>query len=405
MNDPNGLCFRNGLWHAYYQHDPYSDTHDAMHWAHASSRDLVHWDHHPVALHPDEQGMIFSGSVVIDGEDTAGFGAGAMVAVFTHYLDGRQHQSLAVSRDGGFGWEKYSGNPVLEAPGEKDFRDPKVVRTATGWLMALAVGDRIDFYSSPNLRSWEPVGSYQHALDAAGVWECPDLIRIPTADDRWALTFSVMDGGPLDHGGVLIVDGHLTGDGFEPVASPKPFDHGPDFYAAQSFHAVPEAAAVFMGWMGSWRYSRIHPSRGRRGVQSLPRILKTSPTGFVVVPAIDIHGMSEPIEGSQWDAVPGHGAIVVATAGTVISLVNHDGAVATVELTETACALTRHGDVVDGYAQRYEAELTNPGPHTVVADHGTLEVFTGGGETLSALIFAGEQWAVDIDGPAAISVL
>src|SRR6266511_854392 len=151
MNDPNGLVFYQGEYHLFYQHKR------PLHWGHAFSRDLVHWQHLPIALAPDELGDIFSGSVVVDWNNTSGFFGGrrGLVALFTHHTERSQSQSLAFSRDNGRTWIKYSGNPVLVSP-EPDFRDPKVFwhEPTRRWIMVLATGRSVSFYTSPNLRMW-----------------------------------------------------------------------------------------------------------------------------------------------------------------------------------------------------------------------------------------------------------
>lgn len=137
-----------------------------MHWGHAVSKDLLHWEHLPIALYPDSLGYIFSGSAVVDINNTSGFGSlenPAMVAIFTYHLmegekSGRndyQTQGIAYSVDNGRTWKKYTGNPVLKNPGIKDFRDPKVFwhEDSNQWIMVLAVTDHVEFYASGNLKA------------------------------------------------------------------------------------------------------------------------------------------------------------------------------------------------------------------------------------------------------------
>lgn len=156
MNDPNGMVFYKGEYHLFYQYHPYGTTWGPMHWGHAVSKDLVNWEHLPIALSPDENGQIFSGSAVIDWNNTAGFGKEAMVAIFTHAGD-KQVQSIAYSLDKGRTWEKYKGNPVMPDPPIQDWRDPKVFwhEESNQWVMSLAAKDKIMFYTSPNLKEWE----------------------------------------------------------------------------------------------------------------------------------------------------------------------------------------------------------------------------------------------------------
>ena len=164
MNDPNGMVYYEGEYHLFYQHYPDSTVWGPMHWGHAISPDLVHWEHQPIALYPDEHGDIFSGSAVIDWNNTSGLGTEdnpPMVAIYTYHSAGQeklgslkyQSQGIAYSLDKGRSWAKYSGNPVLPNPGIRDFRDPKVIRheASDQWIMVLAAGDHIRFYSSPDL--------------------------------------------------------------------------------------------------------------------------------------------------------------------------------------------------------------------------------------------------------------
>ena len=164
INDPNGLVYYDGEYHLFYQHHPYSMNWGPMHWGHAVSRDLLHWEHLPIALYPDEHGTIFSGTAVIDWHNTAGFGAEAMVAIFTYHLrEGYESQGIAVSLDKGRSWHKYEGNPVIVPPAdEPDFRDPKVLWYEPGgyWVMLLSVGPKVGFYTSPNLKEWRYTGQF-----------------------------------------------------------------------------------------------------------------------------------------------------------------------------------------------------------------------------------------------------
>jgi sucrose-6-phosphate hydrolase SacC (GH32 family) len=415
LNDPNGLCFHRGVWHAFYQHDPDTDVHGTMHWGHATSDDLVHWVDRPIALVPDRLGTIFSGSVVVDDDDTAGFGAGAMVAVFTHHHNDVERQSLAYSRDDGLTWQPFADNPVLESD-ERDFRDPKVFRDLregrAAWIMALAVGHRIEFYRSADLRRWELTGSYATELPGTGLWECPDLIRFDGGDGPpgWLLVFSVVGIGPEGHGGTLGVRGEFDGLTFRPHGRPALLDHGPDFYAAQSFWGAPGDGAVVMAWMSSWLYSRTHPSAGRRGVLSLPRRVRTDggPDGSAIIsrPSVDLASLGVRLDGRRWSSEPARAVHVRARNDVEVVVHAPHGDVATIRIEDGAVSLRRHEPVVDGYAQTYSVSPGRSGPHEIVIDQGTLEVFAGdGAATLSALFFAGEHWALDVDGDAVLTLI
>ncbi len=202
LNDPNGLVFLNGEYHLFYQHHPFDISFGPPHWGHASSRDLVVWEHLPIALAPDDLGWIYSGSAVIDVDNTAGFGSGsgALVAAFTHHREeGVESQSLAFSLDRGHTFTKYSGNPVIKQPeGAPDFRDPRVLwweGKGTGhWVMLLAVGVSVWVYTSDDLIKWAYASTFDPDPGSARVWECPDLIRLSvanTGERRWVMVVGV----------------------------------------------------------------------------------------------------------------------------------------------------------------------------------------------------------------------
>jgi fructan beta-fructosidase len=203
MNDPNGMVYYEGEYHLFYQHHPDSTVWGPMHWGHAVSRDMVHWEHLPVALYPDSLGTIFSGSAVMDLNNTSGFGTAdnpPMVAIYTS-AGKTQQQSIAYSLDKGRSWTKYERNPVLPNPGIPDFRDPKVSWNdqANKWVMSLAVEDHISFYSSPNLKEWQHESDFGSDIGAhGGVWECPDLFKMKVEgsdEERWVLLVSINPGG------------------------------------------------------------------------------------------------------------------------------------------------------------------------------------------------------------------
>jgi len=301
INDPNGLVHYQGEYHLFYQHHPENITWGPMHWGHAVCRDLVNWQHLPIALFPDENGVIFSGSAVIDWENTASFGRAAMVAIFTHNQNGHQSQSLAYSLDAGRTWRKYSGNPVLpSADGQRDFRDPKVFwyeGQADGhWVMCLTAGDRILFFTSPDLIHWTPSGQLGPIVNAAiGVWETPDLFELYVdsgPETRWILTIGVQDGAPAGGSGTMYFIGRFDGGTFTSENSEETLmwmDYGADFYAPQSWNNEPHQRRIMLGWMSNWQYANDTPATTWRGMFSLPRELSLSRT------ATGIHLVQRPI--------------------------------------------------------------------------------------------------------------
>jgi fructan beta-fructosidase len=294
MNDPNGLLYHEGTWHMFFQHYPYGMTWGPMHWGHATSQDLMTWTERPIALAPDSLGMIFSGSAVIDVHNTSGLGHAGQapwVAIFTHHDDeaekagriDRQHQSLAYSLDEGQTWQKYAGNPVLPNPGLKDLRDPKVFwhESSARWVMSLAAGDHIAFYSSPNLKDWTLQSRFGHDVGAhGGVWECPDLLSFNVdGQTHWVLIVSVMPGGPNGGSATQYFVGNFDGAHFTPHdTQTRWLDHGPDNYAGVTFHNT-APRTVFVAWMSNWDYAKEVPTSPWRSAMSLPRELSLARVG------------------------------------------------------------------------------------------------------------------------------
>ena len=286
LNDPNGLVYFKDEYHLFYQYHPESTIWGPMHWGHAVSRDLISWRHLPIALYPDEHGMIFSGSAVVDKQNTAGFGNDAIVCIFTHHKDDRQSQSLAYSLDSGRSWTKYPANPILIAPeNARDFRDPKVFWYEDHWVMALAVGLKIHFFSSPDLKNWEQTGSFGNGYGATGgVWETPDLFILPvndSKDSRWVLTVSVGDGGPAGGSGTQYFIGEFDGRKFiseNPKGTILWADFGADYYAPQSWNDEPNGRRLMIGWMNNWSYARLIPASEWRGAFNLIRELSLQQT-------------------------------------------------------------------------------------------------------------------------------
>ena len=256
MNDPNGMVYFEGEYHLFYQSYPDSTIWGPMHWGHAISSDMVHWEHLPIALYPDDHGYIFSGSVVIDHLNSSGLGTEenpAMVAVFTYHdpegeKSGRnnfQTQGIAYSLDKGRSWQKHKSNPVLKNPGIRDFRDPKVFwhDETDKWIMTLAVLDRIHFYGSKNLTSWEFLSEFgMKSGSHDGVWECPDLIELPvegTNESRWVLLVSINPGGPNGGSATQYFTGDFNGQEFinkSDESVTRWLDYGTDNYAGVTWH-------------------------------------------------------------------------------------------------------------------------------------------------------------------------
>ena len=315
LNDPNGLVFHDGLYHLFYQNNPYGSVWGNMSWGHATSRDLLHWTEHPVAIACDETEDIFSGSVVVDRGNTAGFGSAeqpALVAIYTSAfkaaseLNGTQAQSLAYSTDGGMTWQKYDGNPVLTRD-SANFRDPKVFRyqgeLGAYWVMVAveAHHQQVVFYRSDDLKSWDFLSDFGPANADAGDWECPDLFPLAVdgdpANTKWVLIVNVNPGAVAGGSGGQYFVGQFDGARFVPDAGslvapaglrtvPDPseasaalrqclwLDWGRDCYAAVSFTDAPDDRRIIIGWMNNWDYANELPTAPWRSSMTLARELR-----------------------------------------------------------------------------------------------------------------------------------
>lgn len=284
MNDPNGMFYKDGVYHLYYQYNPYGSVWGNMTWGHSTSRDLVHWTYEGTPIVPDAWGAIFSGSCVVDHENTAGFGKGAVVAFYTSAKSTPwgdvQSQSMAYSLDNGKTFTKYEGNPILISS-ERDFRDPKVFWYAPGkhWVMMLAVGQHMEIYSSVNLKDWKKESEFGAMQGAhGGVWECPDLVEIPvegTRQKKWVLICNLNPGGPFGGSAAQYFVGSFDGKTFvnESPTLTKWMDWGKDNYATVTWNNAPDGRCVALGWMSNWQYANNVPTRQYRSANTIARDL------------------------------------------------------------------------------------------------------------------------------------
>ena len=288
INDPNGMVYNEGVYHLFYQYYPGGLTWGPMHWGHATSPDMIHWTEQPIALYPDSLGLIFSGSAVVDKNNTSGFGKGGkkpLVAIYTSHdqkgeKEGKknfQNQSIAYSLDKGKTWTKYSSNPVLKNPGITDFRDPKVSwnEEVKKWIMTLATKDRITFYSSTNLKDWAKESEFGEKQGAhGGVWECPDLISFDYRGKKeWILIVNINPGGPNGGSATQYFTGSFNGQTFTPDDTAiKWLDYGPDEYAGVTWSNTGNRK-IFLGWMSNWDYANQVPTGKWRGAMTIPKEL------------------------------------------------------------------------------------------------------------------------------------
>ena len=269
MNDPNGMFYKDGVYHLYFQHNPYGSTWGNMTWGHSTTTDLVNWKFEGDAITPDAWGSIFSGSSVVDYENTAGFGEGAVIAFYT---------SAKPSPWGDV--QMHENNPIVTSE-KRDFRDPKVFWYAPGkhWVMILAGGQEMDIYSSKNLKDWKYESSFGAKQGAhGGVWECPDLVELPvegTKEKRWVLICNINPGGPFGGNAAQYFVGTFDGKKFvnEAPTQTKWMDWGKDHYATVTFNNAPDGRCIALGWMSNWQYQGVLPTLQYRGSNTIARDL------------------------------------------------------------------------------------------------------------------------------------
>ena len=280
MNDPNGMFYKDGEWHLCYQWNPYGSQWENMTWGHSVSKDLIHWEPLPTAIEPDAVGTIFSGSCVVDKNNTAGYGKNAIIAFYTSAAEA-QTQSMAYSTDGGRTFKKYEKNPVLTSSAA-DFRDPHLFwhEETHKWIMPLAVGQEMQFYSSVNLKDWTYESSFGKEYgNHDGVWECPDLMPLPvrgTGQTKWMLLCNINPGGPFGGSATQYFIGQFDGHKFTCESKPevtKWMDYGKDHYATVTFDNAPEGRRVAIVWMSNWQYAGTVPTKQFRSANALPRDL------------------------------------------------------------------------------------------------------------------------------------
>ena len=274
MNDPNGMFYKDGVWHLYYQYNPYGSQWENMTWAHSTSTDLIHWENQGEAIQPDALGTIFSGNSVVDKENTAGFGKDAVVAFYTS-AGAAQTQSIAYSTDNGETFKKYVNNPILTSD-VPDFRDPNVFwnEEVKQWILILAAGQQMNIYSSKNLKDWKYESSFGEGYgNHGGVWECPDLLKM---GDKWVLICNINPGGPFGGSATQYFVGSFDGHKFTCESKPevtKWMDYGKDHYATVSFSNAPDGRIVVLPWMSNWQYANQVPTQQFRSANGLPRDL------------------------------------------------------------------------------------------------------------------------------------
>lgn len=284
MNDPNGMVYKDGEYHLYFQYNPYGSKWGNMHWGHAVSKDLVHWEHLDPAIARDPVGHIFSGSSVVDKKNTAGFGKDAIIAIYTNNsVNHNEMQCIAYSNDNGRTFTKYEGNPVLTPfDGLKDFRDPKVFWYEKGkcWYMIVSADKETRFYKSKNLKKWTYVSAFGKGLGQQPCqYECPDFFQLPVNGDKkkmkWVMTMNINPGCWFGGSATEYFVGDFDGKNFTcPDAHDvKWLDWGKDHYATVTFSNTGDRV-LGITWMSNWQYANLTPFKQNRGANGLPRELK-----------------------------------------------------------------------------------------------------------------------------------
>lgn len=280
MNDPNGMFYKDGVWHLYFQYNPYGSQWENMTWGHSTSTDLIHWTFQGAPIEADAWGTVFSGSAVVDHNNTSGFGKGAVVAMYTSAGE-NQTQSIAYSNDNGQTFTKYDGNPVLTS-NTPDYRDPHVFwnEDIKRWNMIMAEGQHMDIYSSADLKEWKLESQFGAEYgNHGGVWECPDLMKMKvrgTDQYKWMLLCNINPGGPFGGSATQYFVGQFDGHKFTCESAPevtKWMDYGKDHYATVTFDNAPDGRCVAMAWMSNWQYANQVPTMQYRSANSVPRDL------------------------------------------------------------------------------------------------------------------------------------
>lgn len=291
MNDPQRPFFLNGLWHYYYLYNADYPEGNGTEWFHATSTDMVHWKNEGVAIEKFRNGLgdIETGSAVVDTEGTAGFGKGAVIAVLTQQDDGVQRQSLFYSTDNGYSFRNYDGNPVMDNPGAEHWRDPRIVRDDANnqWLMLLAEGHKIGFYTSPDLKKWTYVSAFEQ--DGLGILECPDFFQMDVDGDpakrTWVLAAGANGSEEGRTTGLAYWTGSFDGKAFTAGGGHQWLDDGADFYAAVTWDdprltdGQRKASRHAIGWMNNWSYARDLPTDGFFGSASVTRDIRLESDG------------------------------------------------------------------------------------------------------------------------------
>lgn len=409
MNDPNGMFYKDGKWHLYFQHNPFGSQWENMTWGHSVSEDLVNWTFEGDPVVPDAYGTVFSGSAVVDHNNTAGFGAGAVVAMYTAAGE-NQTQCLAYSTDDGRTFTKYSGNPVIIG-NVPDFRDPHMFwNEDTGkWNMILAAGQQMNIYSSGDLKNWKYESSFGQGYGChGGVWECPDLMKMKvrgTDKEKWMLICNINPGGPFGGSATQYFVGDFDGHEFVCESAPettKWMDYGKDHYATVTFDNAPDGRRVALAWMSNWQYAGQVPTMQYRSGNSIPRDLGLFEYGgetyCSVVPSEELLALRSAKPVSRLTSACE--IVVHLQKDTVIKLYNGKGEriVLTYDETENTFSMDRTRSGVTDFSETFPAVTIAPtygkiSELRIFVDNGSIEIFDAEGKmAMSNLVFPTEPY-------------
>lgn len=439
MNDPNGMVYHNGRYHLFYQYYPYDSHWQMMHWGHAVSTDLIHWETLPIALFPDENGDMFSGSIVVDHNNTAGFGEDAFIAIYTT-TSPRQAQSIAYSLDEGLTWHKY-GAPVLWNYDLWDFRDPKVSwnEEMACWVMVLAANNDVMFFRSDNLIDWTRTLTWGSSVGQHGApWECPDLlcgVPVEGSDETMdVLIVSINPYGPQGGSGTQYFIGEFQGNGFKLATQnnqqPRWIDLGKDNYAGVTYSGYRDYLnrPIFIGWMSNWLYAGDTPPADAsfRSSNTFPRALSIvrTPSGPVLKsePVANLSGLrsdsvytfqpgtlTEAWTTGQLDSLR-EGAYIVemqmpsVKQGWKLTLSNSLGekVIFSYMSASGAVMLDRRNSGLTGFSTQFSGRHTamlptdeTPTWLTVLVDRSSVELFVNGGRLcMTDLVFPTEPYDI-----------
>ena len=402
MNDPNGMFYKDGEWHLYYQYNPYGSLWENMTWGHSVSKDLIHWEALPLAIEADAIGTIFSGSCVVDKNNTAGFGKDAIIAFYTSAAES-QTQSMAYSTDGGRTFTKYDKNPVVtfNAP---DFRDPKVFwyEGTNRWIMMLAVGQEMQIWSSANLKDWNKESSFGSEYGChGGVWECPDMLKI---GDKWVLICNINPGGPFGGSATQYFVGDFDGKKFTCESMPKVtkwLDYGKDHYATVSFSNAPDGRITVLAWMSNWQYANQVPTKQFRSANSIARDLGLFKDGEETYVSVTPSKEMLAVRGAKIKKPSATCEIIVDVKGTMeLTLSNAKGeqVVMNYDAQKQTFAMDRTKSGDSSFSEAFDATTVAPTHGNmkqlrIFIDNCSIEAFASDGKmAMTNLVFPNEPY-------------